>query len=759
MRARGGNRIGRLQSCFVFFPRCLIACLAIGAGFLFGAESDGDISKLAAQLGASDREARREASYQLQRLGSAAKTALPELIKALDDSDKQVWANAIAAIAAIGPEAKDAVPRLIAGLDGRKSRDGRQREKSQVLLRSAFALTSIGDAARPALIEALRGDDTGLRIGAAKALGGMSARAKDAIPALIENLGHNDEELRSEVVEALGLIGADAVGPLVKSLGWPEPRLRIGSARSLAAIGASAAASSALIERLQNETEVSVRAAILTALPRVGVAQEKFVPLLIAGLRDDRDELRAAAVNALIVVRPAEKLAVPAVAALLGDAKPAIVERAVFVLGRFGAAAKSAVPALVAKAARVQPVPAVYADALTEIGGPAVAELLRQVEKAAPASLNREHWVVKLLTAIGGAGIPELTRALESPSASVRVAALGTLSGLGEQARDARAAILKLSADPEPIVRATVLSTLVAMKHDPDATLKTIEAAMRDKATVVRLAAATSAGAMGSDARALAASLAALIDDPDAAVRAAAIRAIGVTGGNDPGIAAKLSARLDDPALRSAAIEALGKLGSQSAAAAPKLIALYPKAEKTERLAILSALGATNSSESLALISGALKDTDSIFRAAALRAMAKAQPAADDLLPRLIEALRDPDVSVRRVAAEFLAAVGDKDPQKSVPALGPMIALLASTEDRTFVLDALRAMHVRDKDALTQALALPVSDARAWACERIAKLGREGQPLVEKLQPLLADKNDYVRRAARKAIDQIQGKR
>ena len=84
-----------------------------------------------------------------------------------------------------------------------------------------------------------------------------------------------------------------------------------------------------------------------------------------------------------------------------------------------------------------------------------------------------------------------------------------------------------------------------------------------------------------------------------------------------------------------------------------------------------------------------------------------------------------------------------------------MIALLASAEDRPFVLDALRAMHVRDHDALAQALALPVSEARAWACERIGRLGRDGKPLVGKLQPLFADKDDYIRRAARKAMDQI----
>ena len=72
-----------------------------------------------------------------------------------------------------------------------------------------------------------------------------------------------------------------------------------------------------------------------------------------------------------------------------------------------------------------------------------------------------------------------------------------------------------------------------------------------------------------------------------------------------------------------------------------------------------------------------------------------------------------------------------------------------------FALEALRAVHVRDPAAIAQALAIPSADARAWACERAAKLGKNGKPLVEKLTPLLSDGNDYVRRAARKAIDTL----
>jgi HEAT repeat protein len=121
-----------------------------------------------------------------------------------------------------------------------------------------------------------------------------------------------------------------------------------------------------------------------------------------------------------------------------------------------------------------------------------------------------------------------------------------------------------------------------------------------------------------------------------------------------------------------------------------------------------------------------------------------------------VSALGDSHVSVRRTAAELLGQIGDKEPDKVVPALGPLIALLASGEDRQFALDALRAARVRDQEALAKALELPVVESRAWACERVAKLGSKGRPLADKLRPLLADKNDYVRRAARKALDQVQ---
>jgi HEAT repeat protein len=150
-----------------------------------------------------------------------------------------------------------------------------------------------------------------------------------------------------------------------------------------------------------------------------------------------------------------------------------------------------------------------------------------------------------------------------------------------------------------------------------------------------------------------------------------------------------------------------------------------------------------------------LKDRDPDIRAAALRANVKVHSSVKESLPALIEALHDPQVSVRRTAADIIGQIGDKETDKVVPALSPLVSLLMSTEDRTFALEALRSAHVRDSATIEQALAIPFADAKLWACERAAKLGPKGKPLIEKLKPLLSDGNDYVRRAARKAIDQL----
>jgi HEAT repeat protein len=734
------------------FHRTLASVIRHSSFVVFAAVATAaDIPKLAEQLAAGDRDTRREASHQLLQLGHDAKPALAALIKALDDEDRQVWSNSIAAIAAIGPDAKDAIPRLIESLDSRKARGFFRRGGGQVPYRSAHALAQIGDAAKPALLESLKSEDTGIRLGAARALGAM--RVTDAIPGLIENLGHSDLELRTESGESLGMIGPTAVNPLIASLASPEAQIREGSARALALIGKDAApAAGALLKMAADEKDPGALAAALTALSKVGIEHERIVPVLVAAFTQSDESVQRAATNALLMVRPAAKVAVPAVTALLNDANHA--SRAATTLGRYGAEAKSSVPALLRAALKSQPPAAPLLDAVAAIGPASVPAILASVEKLDPAHLNREHWAIHTLVGIGIPALPQLEKALASQAVSVRLAAIGTINELGEDARDARAAVLKLAGDSEPAVRATVLSALVSLGVKPQQALETLDSATRDKAPIVRLAAATAAGAIGPQARPLAARIGEMLDDADQGVRAAALRAIAAVGAGDAALVQKVIARLEDPVLRPTAIEALGKLGSTAPEIGPKLAALYPAASKAERLAILGAL-ASASDSARAPLDSALKDPDPELRAAGLRALAAGQLPPDALVPILAAALADGDPRVRHAATALVGEIGERHGDKLTPLAQPLIELTKQDADRAHALDALREMRIRNLDALTSALSIPVVETKTWAIERLGRLGRDARPVREKIEPLLTDGNDYVRRAARRALDAI----
>ena len=69
------------------FSKALLAgCALACASLLALADEPLSPAQLAEQLAASDVNTRREAAYQLARIGPRAKEALPALIKALDDA-------------------------------------------------------------------------------------------------------------------------------------------------------------------------------------------------------------------------------------------------------------------------------------------------------------------------------------------------------------------------------------------------------------------------------------------------------------------------------------------------------------------------------------------------------------------------------------------------------------------------------------------------------------------------------------------------
>jgi HEAT repeat protein len=726
-----------------FLCRCAVAALL--AMPLHAVEVD----KLIEQLGSTDRNQRREATHQLSQLGPAAKAAVPALIKALDDADRQVWANAVAALAALGPEAREATPKLIEALNTNQNGRGRPRDKNQTLFRSANALTQIGEPAKPALLEALKSQDPGQRLGSAKALGGM--QAKDAIPALIATLADEETDVRWEASEALALIGADTTAPLLAVLGSPDARVRETSARALGILGQekAPAAGPALFARLKDEPEGRVRAALLRAIPRLGLPQEQTVPTLIEAFKKDDGDERRAAGDALLLLQPASPVAVPALLKLM--AEPAFAERAAGALGRYGGPARSAVPALLAAAEKAQANGAVYTEAIVAIGAPAVPAVLEKIAQLPPAELRPEHWAIRILSTIGLAGLPEIKKAIASPQASVRLATVTALNDLGEDAREARPDVLKLTKDPEPAVRAAILRTLVSFGVKPQATLEVIDASMSDSSPLVRQAAANAAGSLAAAARPLGQRLTTLLDDPDQSVREAAMRAFGKIGANDA-VTEKLLARVDDPALRIAATEALGKLAPVKAA--PKLNVLYPAADKPLRIAILGALAGAGELGGVTIEAG-LKDGDAAIRTAALRAASKAEAKPEDVAPVLIAALDDPDSGLRNAAMDLLARLGERRQEPYLPAVQPLLKLTANVTDQVAALEALRALRVKDLDLLVATMSHPVLETRIWAIERLGRLGAAARPVRDKVAAQSKDRSESIQQAAGRALRSI----
>lgn len=706
--------------------------------------------RLAQNLGSGEVESRREAAYYLSRSGAGAKVALAELIKALDDEDKQVWAHAIAAIAAIGPEAADAVPKLIEHLDSSKARGRRQRDNRQMTYRMAHALAKIGPAAIPSLLEALASEDSERRAGAAKAVGGMGALAKPAIPALIKNLEHGDESVRNETAEALALIGAESAPSLASALASNDGRVRTGAARALAEIGPPAAAEgSAMFAAFDKEKDGGIRAALLMALARTGADPDRTVPLLLEAIRGADEPQRHAATNGLLGSKAMQERAVPALLKTLETGDPASRHRAAQVLGRIGPGAAKAVPMLVDRA-RGEPGEAAYPAALAQIGPAAMRPLLDAL--AAPGA--QPEWIFRTLREMGSPALGVLGDALSAPQPAVRA---GAARALGSLPLDAAPAIVTrlgaLSADPDPEVRAAALRTLATVRAQRDTIIPKLEAALQDPAGPVRRAAAGGLTSFGAVGKIGVPGLLDLLEDPDIATRRAAVLALAELGPAAAPAIGALADRLGDKELQAGIIEALGRIGASAEAAVPRIAELARGQSEEIRLAALQSLGSIGRIPpgSLGLFYEAMKSSDRDLREAGIKGIATAETDDAKLLPALESALGDESGRIRRLAADRLKLLGDR----AQPAVPRLLTMLDRDQDRPIALQALRAVKPREVPRLMTALQHRDPAVRIFACEALGQLGPAAKEAVSALQDKVKGDADGVKEAAKKALEQI----
>ncbi len=186
---------------------------------------------------------------------------------------------------ALGTRGEAAVPALIEALRQESAAMAEQNlEKTPANVQggnpadlySAHALTAVGGPAVPDLIKAL-GDESGwVRATAADILGNIGPDAGEAGPALAHALGDDDAWVRRNTAEALGYLGsgaAQAAPALQEALQDPGEWVRLNSALALARIGPPASRAVPALLRTLDDQNRYTRFFAATALQKIATPE------------------------------------------------------------------------------------------------------------------------------------------------------------------------------------------------------------------------------------------------------------------------------------------------------------------------------------------------------------------------------------------------------------------------------------------------------------------------------------------------------
>lgn len=731
----------------------------------------------------TDRPFHAESANALGQIGY-----LPPLLEALQSSkSERIRAGAARAVTVIGPGAVAQLPALQAAL-----RDPDPHVRHEVVL----AIGSIGRpaaAAVPDLIRALDDPDYVVPPGAAIALGQLGPEAEDAALALSKALKSSASELRSQAQAALVAIGPRAVPALRAALQSPDPTVRMLAAQSVQRIGMKA--SPAIPELLQayESPDYNVKYAVAEALTVLQAQSPAAIPALAQAIAHPDVNVATSATRLLQLLKADTPIVVTALAARLEQphkGNPRLIElqqRLLQALGELGPAARSATPVLLV---------ALDDAALVNDASRALRAILgHQVPDAELAKLLREQTLDERLIALvlGSAGadaVPALSEMLSHKRARVRTAAAYSLERLGPKGRASAAELGKALADPHRQVRLNSIHALSQQalgsddKQLPPGILDAVTTALNHWDEVTRVEAAIAVAHLA-------------LRQPSAVVMKtnapATVLVEALKLEANPARQAELIAALNDLAQVPAELPLLRALGDEDVQARERVL-----------VAIGSIRASARAETTVASLEKSLRDRHTNLRKQAAIALSRlAQAEWPDLKPALRakgdileQALQDRDRTVRVSAAIALWRVTNQ-PQKSLPILldelvtqsyqdgelieqiragkvapEALLVLAGMAQQSGAAREALVAefksselnrrigaavvvgiMHEAPADVFALPLAALLEDRnqqvrlQATAALRWLKLGpAQQEPVLRRLYPLLADRDDHIRR-------------
>jgi HEAT repeat protein len=524
----------------------------------------------------------------------------------------------------------------------------------------------------------------------------MGARAKPALPAIVETLKRSEGQVRIEAARTLLDLGSEtelAFRTLKEALQAKDPATR---AHAAEAIG-----------KVPNPPfEVS---SCWGPGPRPRIAYPEFgkraVPALLELLCDRTIEVRRSAVNSLGRIRAHPETVVPALIVVLKDREPAVRLTAARALSNFGATARSAVPALVSaledqdKEVCLQAADAlrqVEMNAFVQSALPVLIKTLRDQEYDQRSKAAR---ILEVLGPRGVAAVPALCDLLEDKDSYVRRAAARSLY-IGPGAKAAVPALTRALRDAHRGTREMAALALGRIGPEAAPAVPALMELLKDEDANVQCRAAQGLGGIGPKARAAIPILLRVLESKDQFASASAAFALGDIGANAERVVPALIRTLQHEGMsaRVAAAAGLGKYGEQAKAAIPALIdvlkrddcwlvlerasdalkGLGPPAVETATTALIEALKDQSkkvrrtTAFSLGMVDAEGKSVPDLIRVlqedaeagyAAARALGAMGPRAKSAVPALVKALENK--SIHREAAEALQKIDPEAAKKA----------------------------------------------------------------------------------------------
>jgi HEAT repeat protein len=506
-------------------------------------------------------------------LGNLGADAVPVLMEALADAEGEVWQRAATTLARVGQPAVGPLQALLG------------KDRQSLRARAALALVDFGPAASaalPALRVCLQDSYPCARLYAAEALW-KAGRDAAGVPVLAGFLQDPDVFFRRYSASTLAAMGA-AAGPAVLGLRAAvddkDAKVRLSAIQALAAIGPAAAPAVAELCRAAREAksedaQTEVRLAAIDALGRIGTAAHDASSLLVNLVGEEDPRVVGAAAAALPAVAVEPKAAVRALREALENGKFQVVRPSsvslremerhfapdpmeasigqarveiIRALGSFGPAAAQSVPSLVQAGQRggTDPgnSPAFAALAKIDPGFKATVRfLIADLEK--PDDRDRGgtfRWIAALGPQAQDA-VPKTLAFLDGQSFMLGGdEAIKALAAIGPAAKAAVPRLVQMARDPHAWHRPQVVAALACIcPNDPKFFTLLLELLQDKKDDELRSAAIDALGRIGPEA-----------GDPSPPL-------IGLLEADAAGQSAD------------AAIGSLGKLGPRAKAAVPAL--------------------------------------------------------------------------------------------------------------------------------------------------------------------------------------------